>query len=91
MHKLFFFLDLLSQDSHSLKQDLIQLVEESLKQVGKKLKIRPELIIPLENLIKVDDLERIVNEKDQIIQQLKDELQQLKDGYTGFLSLFSSV
>ncbi|MHA1672230.1 MAG: hypothetical protein ACTSYI_01255 [Promethearchaeota archaeon] len=90
----FISIDLLLQDSHALKQDLIQLVEESLKQVGKKLKIRPELIIPLENLIKVEDLERLVKEKDQtiqdkdqtiqdkdqMIQQLKKEIQNLKEG-----------
>ncbi len=74
----FVTIDLVMQDSHSLKQDLIQLVEESLKQVGKKLKIRPELIIPLENLIKVDDLERIIDEKDQVLQN-KDQIIQDKD------------
>ncbi len=75
----FISIDLFKQDSNTLKQDLIQLVEESLDNVAKKLKIRPELIIPLENLIKVEDLERLVKEKDQIIQHLKKELQNLKE------------
>ncbi len=80
-------IDLLVQDSNSLKQDLMQLVEKSLEHVAKKINIRPELIIPLENLIKVEDLERLVKEKDQalqekdqMIQRLKKELQNLKEG-----------
>ncbi len=56
-------IDLLVQESNSLKQDMIQLVEESLEHVAKKIRIRPELIIPLENLIKVEDVER---ERDEI-------------------------
>ncbi|MHA1672229.1 MAG: hypothetical protein ACTSYI_01250 [Promethearchaeota archaeon] len=60
---------------------------ESLEKGAKKLKIRPELIIPLENLIKVEDLERLVKEKDQtiqdkdqMIQQLKRKLRNIKEG-----------
>ncbi len=64
----FISINLVQQDRNTLKQDLIQMVEESLEQVAKKIKIRPELIIPLENLIKVEDLERLVKDKDQTIQ-----------------------
>ncbi|MHA1675075.1 MAG: hypothetical protein ACTSYI_15770 [Promethearchaeota archaeon] len=74
----FISIDLVLQDTNALKQDLIQLVEESLENVSKNLKIRPELIIPLENLIKVEDLERLVNDKDQALQN-KDQALQNKD------------
>lgn len=82
----FITIDLLIQDSNSLKQDLMQLVEKSLENVAKKINIRPELIIPLENLIKVEDLERLVKQKEQELQDKEQELQdkdkiiqQLKD------------
>ncbi|MHA1673045.1 MAG: hypothetical protein ACTSYI_05405 [Promethearchaeota archaeon] len=71
----FISINLVLQDSNALKQDLIQLVEESLDNVAKKLKIRPELIIPLENLIKVEDLERLVKDKDQALQNKNQTIQ----------------
>ena len=59
------------------------MVEESKVAVSKKLNIRPTLIIPLENLVKVVDLERIVEEKDQQLeekdQQLDEKDQQLEE------------
>lgn len=63
----FIALDILEQESDSLKQDLMRMVEDSVRQVAKKINTRPELIIPLENLIKVEDLERLVEEKDQAL------------------------
>ncbi len=60
-------INVMQQDNELLKQDLITLVEESLKEVAKKIGRRPELIIPLENLIKVEDLERLVEEKEGVI------------------------
>ena len=56
-------IDILEQESESLRGDLIKVVERSLNQVADHLKIRPTLIIPLENLVKVVDLERIVEER----------------------------
>ena len=69
-------INILEQESSTLRRDLIHMVEESKVAVSKKLNIRPTLIIPLENLIKVEDLERIVEEKDQ---QLEEKDQQLEE------------
>ena len=67
------------RDSNSLKPDLMELVEKSLEHVAKKINIRPELIIPLENLIKVEDLERLVKEKDKALLEKDSIILQLKE------------
>jgi hypothetical protein len=72
-------IDILQQDSSTLMGDLIQMVEDSQQHVAKKLKVRPTLIIPLENLVKVDDLERIVKEKDKQLEEKDREIKNLKE------------
>jgi hypothetical protein len=74
----FIIIDLLVLDLENLQTELIDLVEESKIEVAKKLQIRPALILPLENLIKVEDLERLVEEKDHALQE-KDQALQEKD------------
>ena len=69
-------INILEQESSTLRRDLIQMVEESKVAVSKKLNIRPTLIIPLENLVMVEDLERIVEEKDQQIKRIIEEKDQ---------------
>ncbi len=55
---------------------MIELVESSKNKVAKKLKTRPTLILPLENLVMVEDLEHDLEEKEK---ELKKKEQELKE------------
>jgi len=66
-------INIMGLDLESFRTELIDMVEEGKEQVAEKLQIRPALIIPLENLIKVEDLERLVEEKDDEIHLLREE------------------
>lgn len=59
----FISIDLVAIDRETMKWELMQMIEESKTRVAEKLKLTPEIIIPLENLIKVEDLERELAEK----------------------------
>ena len=72
-------INMVTLDLDSFRSELVDLVEESKKYVAEKLQIRPALILPLENLIKVEDLERLVAEKDHAIAEKDQEIQRLKE------------
>lgn len=74
----FIRIDLLEINKDFLKWELSRLVEESKEHVAEKLRVTPEIIIPLENLIKVEDLEHDLSLKEEIIVQ-KDQIIAQKD------------
>jgi hypothetical protein len=66
----FISIDLIEVEPEALKWDLSHMIEESKAEIAQKLKIIPELIFPLENLIKVDDLEReLAEEKQKVLER----------------------
>jgi len=66
----FISIDLLDIDQDSNKWDLSRMVEESKVHIAEKLKITPEFIIPLENLLKVEDLEReLADQKQKLVEE----------------------
>jgi hypothetical protein len=69
------WVDLLGPFTEEKMEALIRMVEESNEAVAKKLEIPRKWILPLENLVKVEDLERLVEERDQ---RLKEQDQRLK-------------
>jgi hypothetical protein len=85
----FIAINSIDQDKKQLRNDLIMVVEESKQQVAKKLHKLPTLIIPVENIITVEDLERElkelkadrdekIKEKDEKIKEKDEEIKLLK-------------
>src|SRR5271157_4187638 len=82
----FVALDVLGQDPLTLRSDLELVVEKGKKDVARKLGMRPTLILPLDNLIKTEDLEQEMREKtqeilekDQALQEKEQEIQELRE------------
>jgi hypothetical protein len=70
----FFDINLVDENSTQILEDLTTMVEESKEFAARRLDIPTTLIVPLENLIKVEDLERIVKEKEEVIHEKEEVL-----------------
>jgi hypothetical protein len=72
------FVDIKSmeQEKKQLRTDLLMLLENSKKEVARKLKMSPTLIIPVENIITIEDMEEKLREKDE---KLKEKDKKIKE------------
>ncbi len=71
-------IDSLDIDYSRVTRQVIAMVQKTKQNVAKKLGVPGEILVPVENIIKVEDLERELKEKERIIADLAKENADLK-------------
>src|SRR6056297_2921870 len=74
----FIGINILEQERKNLREELIELVERSKEKVAEKVRTLPRLIIPLENLVMVEDLKHDLEVKNKALEE-KDKALKEKD------------
>jgi len=74
----FIGINIVEQERKNLREELIELVERSKEKVAEKVRTLPRLIIPLENLVMVEDLKHDLEVKNKALEE-KDKALKEKD------------
>src|SRR6056297_1206356 len=65
----FIGINIVEQERKNLREELIELVERSKEKVAEKVRTLPRLIIPLENLVMVEDLKHDLEVKNKALEE----------------------